>query len=111
MNKTIKKTLGALLSASMIAASVVLPTAASADVTPLVAGDTVIKEWKFDFGAANTAPEEGFTLVTPDMNFVSNTSGEDQYGFLGIGEEDYKVTDRYDGWSTQKARAPEQPAA
>ncbi len=105
MNKNIKKLLCAAVSLAMAAGTIVLPiTAANAEITPIFDGDTVEKEWKFDFGAEGATPEEGFTLVTPDMSFVDNKVGDDQYGFLGIGEEDYKLTNRYDGWTTQKGQ-------
>lgn len=107
MKKQIKKLLCAALSLTMVAGSIVLPTVASAEYTPFVGGDTVLNEWKFDFGAADSAPEAGYTLVTPDTNFVTNAAGETQFGFLGIGEEDYKLTNRYDGWTTQKGQVIE----
>ncbi|MGN0106258.1 MAG: hypothetical protein ACI4A5_01000, partial [Hominilimicola sp.] len=107
MKKQIKKLLCAALSLTMVAGSIVLPTVASAEYTPLVDGDTVLNEWKFDFGATDSTPEEGYTLVTPDTNFVTNTAGETQFGFLGTGEEDYKLTNRYDGWATQKGQVIE----
>ena len=89
----------------MAAGMVVLPTTASAaDYTPIFEGDTVLKEWKFDFGAADSTAEDGYTLVTPDTNFTANTGGEYQYGFLGTDAEDYNLTNRYDGWTTQKGQ-------
>lgn len=98
MNRTVKKLLSSALSLAIIAGSIVLPTTAgAAEYTPLVEGDNVIKEWKFDFDAASGTPEDGYTLVTPETSFVTNKVGDEQYGFLGIGEEDYKLTDRYDG--------------
>lgn len=104
MNKQFKKVLSSVLSLAMIAGSIVLPVTASAETTPIFEGDTVLKEWKFDFGAEGSTPEDGYTLVTPDTSFVTNTVGGEQYGFLGIGEEEYKLTDRYDGWKTQKGQ-------
>ena len=104
MNKHIKKLLCAAVSLAMVAGTIVLPLSASAEITPIFDGDTVEKEWKFDFGADGATPDTGFTLVTPDTSFVTNKVGEDQYGFLGIGEEDYKLTNRYDGWTTQKGQ-------
>jgi hypothetical protein len=70
MNKSVKKLLCAALSLSMVAGSIMLPTMASADesITPFVAGDTVLKEWKFDFGSADDVAE-GYTAVTPDMEY------------------------------------------
>ncbi len=103
MNKQIKKMLSAVLSLAMVAGSVVLPTMASADeYTPLVAGDKVLKEWKFDFGAAGSTPEAGYTLVTPDTNYVKNTDGG--YGFLGIDEDGYTLGDRLDAFGSQEGQ-------
>ena len=107
MNKTFKKTLGALLSASMIAASVVLPTAASADdhidVTPIFPEDAnkVIAEWKFDFGAADQTPDAGFTAVAPTKSYYSGNEG---YGFLGLDEEEVKLGNRLDAFGLQKGQ-------
>lgn len=108
MKGNLKKMLCAALSAAMAAGMVVLPTTASAaDYTPIFEGDTVLKEWKFDFGAADSTAEDGYTLVTPDTNFTANTGGEYQYGFLGTDAEDYNLTNRYDGWTTQKGQTIE----
>lgn len=105
MNKKLKKLLCGVISAAMVSASVVIPTTAGAEeFTPIFTGDTVLKEWKFDFGAADSTPEDGYTLISPDMNFVANAGGKEQYGFLGTAEEDYNLTDRYDGWRTQKGQ-------
>ena len=104
MKKQFKKLLCASLSIAMIAGSIVLPMSASADTTPIFDGDTVLKEWKFDFGAEGATPDDGYTLVTPDTSFVTNKVNGEQYGFLGIGEEDYKLSERYDGWFTQKGQ-------
>ncbi len=108
MKNNLKKLLCAALSAAMAAGMVVLPTTAgAADYTPIFEGDTVLKEWKFDFGAADSTAEDGYTLVTPDTNFTANTGGEYQYGFLGTDAEDYNLTNRYDGWTTQKGQTIE----
>lgn len=107
MNKQFKKVLSSALSLAMIASSIILPITASAETTPIFEGDTVLKEWKFDFGAEGSTPKDGYTLVTPDTSFVTNKVEGEQYGFLGIGEEDYKLTNRYDGWTTQKGQVIE----
>lgn len=76
MKKSLKKTLGVVLSLSMIAGTIVLPAAtASADV-----GQT----WKFDFGATAA---DGWTQVTAEDAYTDAKG----YGFLG---QDDKV---YDG--------------
>lgn len=100
MKNTFKKLLCASLSLAMAAGSIVLPAAASAaEFTPIFAGDTVEKEWKFDFGSADDIAE-GYIGVTPDTNYVTN--GE--YGFLGIDEESYKLGNRLDGFGSQKGQ-------
>ncbi len=101
MNKKFRK-VPALLSAVAMAASLVtVPvTVGAAEYTPLVEGDTVLNEWKFDFGAEGATPEDGFTLVTPDRNYVTTKD----YGFIGIDEESYKLGNRLDGFGNQKGQ-------
>lgn len=98
MKNNVKKLLCAALSMAMIAGSIVLPMTASAETTPIFDGDTVEQEWKFDFGAAGTDAEDGYTLVTPDTNYVTNK----EYGFLGIDVDSYKLGNRLDGFGNQK---------
>ena len=109
MNSKLKRIFAS--AAALAVAASTMPILASAEgndtVVPIFEGDTVLQEWKFDFGAADSTPEEGYTLVTPDTNFVQNTGGEYQYGFLGTNEEDYNLTDRYDGWKTQQGQVIE----
>lgn len=100
MKNNLKKLLCAALSTAMIAGSIVLPMTASAETTPIFDGDTVEQEWKFDFGAAGTDAEDGYTLVTPDTNYVTNK----EYGFLGIDEDSYKLGNRLDGFGNQKGQ-------
>lgn len=106
MNKHFKRFISAALSAAVISAGAVFPVLADG-YTPLIDGDNVLNVWKFDFGAEGSTPEDGYTLVTPDVNFVQNTGGEYQYGFLGTDEEDYNLTNRYDGWTTQRGQVIE----
>ena len=109
MNSKLKRIFAS--AAALAVAASTMPILASAEgndtVVPIFEGDTVLQEWKFDFGAADSTPEEGYTLVTPDTNFVQYTGGEYQYGFLGTNEEDYNLTDRYDGWKTQQGQVIE----
>lgn len=107
MKKGFKKLLCTALSMAMIAGSIVLPNAASAETTPIFEGDTVEQEWKFDFGAAGSTPEEGFTLVTPDKNYETDKD----YGFLGISEESHKFGDRADGFGNQEGQIIELEAS
>ena len=102
MKKNFKKLLCTALSLAMVSGTVMLPmTAANAETTPIFEGDTVTKEWKFDFGAAGTAAEEGWTAVTPDMHYTKDGTAE--FGFLGTDENDWQTQgDRYDGFGTQK---------
>ena len=97
MKNNLKKLLCAALSTAMIAGSIVLPMTASAD-------DTALKSWKFDFGSSDSTVESGYTLVTPNVNYVENTSGDDQYGFLGIDENSYKLGARLDGFDQQEGQ-------
>lgn len=99
MKKQLKKLLCATLSLSMVAASVVLPTAVSAEYVPMVEGDTVLNEWKFDFGSADDVAE-GYTAVTADRNYV--TAGD--YGFIGIDGMGYKLGGRLDGFENQEGQ-------
>lgn len=102
MNKLLKKVLSSLITLSLVAGSVVMPITASADdtaITPMVAGDTVVKEWKFDFGSADDVME-GYTAVTADRNYVTAKD----YGFLGIDEEGYKLANSIDGFGNQKGQ-------
>ena len=102
MNKHLKKLLCASLSLAMVAGSIVLPMSASAEIVPIFEGDEVLNEWKFDFGAADVAPEEGWIRVDPTANFVD--SGK-QYGFIGNNEYDWELpTDRWDGFVQQQGQ-------
>lgn len=107
MNKKLKRALASAVVLAMAASAVPMAAPVSAETVPLVDGDNVLNEWKFDFGAADTEPAEGYTRVSPDINFVQNTGGEYQYGFLGTEAEDYNLTNRYDGWTTQNGQVIE----
>ena len=54
MNKNFKRLLSAVLSAAVVSAGAAVPVLAE-DYTPLFAGDTVLNEWKFEFGRGNDA--------------------------------------------------------
>ncbi|MCC8161023.1 MAG: hypothetical protein LIO53_06940 [Oscillospiraceae bacterium] len=101
MKKQFKKLLSAALSLAMVAGTVVLPITASADITPLVDGDTVIEEWNFYFGDELGTGYEDYTLVTPGRNYTE--SGD--YGFIGTNENDYKLAGgRIDGFVQQEGQ-------
>ncbi len=102
MNKQFKRLLSAALSLAMVAGGVILPMAASAEES-----ETELKSWKFDFGAESATAEAGYTLVTPDVNYTLNTSGDDQYGFIGTNENDYKLGERLDGFDQQQGQVIE----
>lgn len=94
MKTQIKKLLCAVLSAAMVAGTVVLPTVASAED---------MKSWKFDFGAADSTPEAGYILVSPDINYSTNTGGG--YGFIGTNEMDYALDGGHiDGFAQQEGQ-------
>lgn len=107
MGIKLRKTLCAVLSAAMVTSALVLPISASADTTPLVQGDTVTKEWKLDFGAEGSTPQDGYTLVTPDAYIAPDSANDYDYGFMGTNADDYALTNRYDGWVTQKGQVIE----
>ncbi|MCH5184551.1 MAG: hypothetical protein J1F64_00355 [Oscillospiraceae bacterium] len=99
MNRHIKKMLCGIISTSLIAANIIMPAVVKADAVPIFEGDTVIKEWKFDFGSGDdVAP--GYTAVTPDRNYVTAKD----YGFLGIDGEGFKLGDRLDSFGNQKGQ-------
>ncbi len=95
MNKKLKRALASTVVLAMAASAV--PLSASADdentIVPIVDGDTVLNEWKFDFGAAENAAE-GYTAVSADTQY-SNSLG---YGFLGL-ENGFAQDSRDDGWT------------
>lgn len=99
MKKSFKKMLCGMLSLAMIAGSIVLPvTASAAGETPLVTGDTVIKEWKLSFGTGD-APS-GYTHVPKTAHAVlgDTGAGEDKgYGFIGTHADDFNFSERHDG--------------
>lgn len=99
MKKSMKKILALISSAAMMATMITVPITAKADTDLLVEGDTLIKEWKLDFGASTDSLKDGYTRVTPDMHPITSTFGEGEakLGFLGTNDNDYKLSDRYDG--------------
>lgn len=94
MSKKLKKILCAALSTAMVAGSIVLPMTANAETTPIFEGDTVLNEWKFDFGAEGSTPKDGYTLVTPDRNVVKTKD----YGFIGNDESVTTNMKKYDSF-------------
>lgn len=97
MKKQIKKLLCAALSLTMVAGSIVLPTAASAE-----GGTTELKSWKFDFGSADNV-ETGYYSITKDTAYATNTAKTDdgkQFGLLGIDDNAYEVGNHVDGVET-----------
>ncbi len=97
MKINLRKMLCSSLSLAMIAGSVVLPTAVSAEITPLVDGDTVLQEWKFDFGSSDKVMD-GYTAVTPDKNVILSKGTEEPWGFIGNDGNGSKVTHKYDSF-------------
>lgn len=98
MKKQLKKLLCAALSLTMVAGSVVLPAAVLAD------GETELKSWKFDFGSADNVAD-GYIAITPDTDYYANDS--QGYGFLGINENGYKLSNRLDGFEQQEGQVIE----
>ena len=99
MKKYLRNLFCASLSLALVSGSMVLPGAVKAENTPIFDGDTVLKEWRFDFGAEGSEPKPGYTLVTPDMHYDVEAS---EYGFLGTDEGDWRIGDRLDGFGTQE---------
>ena len=99
MNKHLKRFMSAALSAAVISAGAVFPVFAEG-YTPIIDGDEVINEWKFDFGAEGSTPEEGYTLVTPDKNVIV----DGDYGFIGNDGYGYRVTEKYDSFRYQEGQ-------
>ena len=88
------------------------PTTAP-DVTTAPTDDpgNVLKSWKFDMGTAEEAAD-GYTAVTTDMNYTLNKVGDEQYGFIGTNENDYKLAGgRIDGFNQQQGQVIELTAA
>ena len=89
MKKQIKKLLCAALSLTMVAGSIVLPTAASAETT----WSADAGSWKFDFGSSENVAD-GYIGVSADTQYNA-TQG---YGLLGL--ENGFATDWFvDGWT------------
>ncbi|MBQ2662680.1 MAG: hypothetical protein IJG16_00850 [Clostridia bacterium] len=91
MNKTFKKTLGVLLSAAMIAGTVVLP-GLSASAAP-AEFDTSATSWKFDFGSLENVAD-GYIGVAADTEYSSSKG----YGLLGL-SNGFALDSREDGWT------------
>ena len=45
--------------------------------------------WKFEFGAADTATQDGYLRVTPDMHIINRENRN--YGFIGTNAKDYRL--------------------
>ncbi|MGN0108343.1 MAG: InlB B-repeat-containing protein, partial [Hominilimicola sp.] len=71
-----------------------IPTAVMAEET---------NTWKFDFGYAESVAD-GYIAVTPDMNYFDNTVDELQFGFLGITDDSYSESYKYDGYTVAKGQ-------
>lgn len=97
MNKKLKRAFASAVVLAMAASTVPMAVPAVAAPVPIIDGDTVLNEWKFDFGAEGSTPEEGYTLVTPDRNVI--TSGD--YGFIGNDGNGDRVSVRYDSFDYQ----------
>lgn len=96
MNFKFKKALASLAALTMTA-SAFAPLAVIAEdgtaYTPLVEGDTVLNEWKFDFGSDENVAD-GYTGVTADTKYSSELG----YGMLGL-ENGFTQDPRDDGWT------------
>ncbi len=100
MNKKIQVLFSAAVSAALIGSA--MPTAlvyADDTYTPIFEGDTVVNEWKFDFGSGDNV-KEGYTAVTPDRNVITSKD----YGFIGNDGNGYLVSPRYDSFAYQEGQ-------
>lgn len=94
MNTKFKKLLCAVLSAAMVAGTVILPTIASADEWSADAGS-----WKFDFGSTDNVAD-GYIGVSATDQYNANKG----YGLLGLEDgyavdrlaDSYEMTQGYD---------------
>ncbi len=77
MKNKFRRLLSAALSAALVSAGAVIPVSAS-EYTPIFKGDTVLNEWKFDFGDAANTPA-GYINVPVDKNVIVDKD----YGFIG----------------------------
>lgn len=94
----IKKSVSALMAAAVaVSGFTSIPVSANTNtdgVTPIIEGDTVIQEWKFDFGTAENVMD-GYTPVTPDRNVIISKD----YGFIGNDGMGSYVSNRYDSFN------------
>ena len=88
-----KRFLAVLISLSVILSLAVVPVYAADEY------DSTAGSWKFDFGANGA---DGYIGVTSDTSYTDNLS----YGFLGINENDYKLTkqEHIDGFRMVKGQ-------
>ena len=101
MKNVVKRFLTGVVISSMVFTAMFstlpAPVSVSAEntgYTPIVEGDTVLNEWKFDFGSAEDVAE-GYIAVKPDMNVIQSGT----YGFLGNDNNGHKLSDRLDSFS------------
>lgn len=94
MKNNLKKLLCAALSAAVVAGTVVLPTVAGAADWSADAGT-----WKFDFGSADNIAD-GYIGVSADKDYTANSD----YGFLGLGDKGYTVSERTDSFNMKKGQ-------
>lgn len=94
MKNNLKKLLCAALSAAVVAGTVVLPTVAGAADWSADAGT-----WKFDFGSADNIAD-GYIGVSADKDYTENSD----YGFLGLGDKGYTVSERTDSFNMKKGQ-------
>ena len=95
MNSKFKKALASATALTMTASvfSAMAVNVSAEGAVPFVDGDTVINEWKFDFGSTENVAD-GYTGVSADTQY-SDSLG---YGFLGL-ENGFAQDSRDDGWT------------
>lgn len=102
MKKHLRAIFSAAISLAMISSAASSLSVYAEDnntYTPIFEGDTVINEWKFDFGSGENV-KDGYTSVTPDRNVITSKD----YGFIGNDGNGYLVSPRYDSFAYQEGQ-------
>ncbi len=83
--------------------AVILSLSMLTSLFPITARAENTDIWKFDFGYGDSVAD-GYIGVTPDMSCTSNIVDGVQFGFLGIDENSYSESGRWDGYSVVKGQ-------
>lgn len=83
--------------------AVILSLSILTSLFPITARAENTDIWKFDFGYGDSVAD-GYIGVTPDMSCTSNIVDGVQFGFLGIDENSYSESGKWDGYSVVKGQ-------